>query len=1804
MKNALVSRLASAFAAALVLLGLAACGGGGGEAGSSPFGPGAKAPTLTLVLSSSNVTASTPVTATATVRDGNGQPVSGVVVSMSVSRTDLSVLSASTVLTDAQGEARVVLSASGSGLTGADDLNAAATVGSTAVQARVGFSVTGALPTINTSIESTTLSGSRGPVRVSAVLRDAAGRLMSGQIVTFSSVGAKVRLSQISALTDAQGVATTTALPADPTTASADTVLASATVGGREVQSPVNVQIVAEPAAPTKVPSLALSLSSPELTSLTPTVVTATVRDASGLPVPGIVVRLSTTRVDLATLSATSVLTDGQGVGRLTISPINSGVTGADDLNATATLGTTALGARVGFNVPGSTATINAGVDATTIRGSTGPVRFTAQVRNATGQAVAGQLVSFSSPRGVVRFNPVSALTDATGLATTSVTPVDPTLGAAETIQASTSIDGRTLQSQVGVQVIGEPAVAARTATLALAVSSGEVTAASPATVTATVRDASGLPVAGVVVGLSTARTGLGQLSAASILTDANGQGRVTLAAAPGGQTGADDVLGSATVGALVVNGRVGFNVTGSVPTLQASVDTATLRASVGPVRLVAVARNAQGQAVAGQLVTFATTTGAVRVAPASALTDSTGTAVSFVQPTDAASGLADTVVASATVSGRAVQASVGVQVVTEEPSISLVVTPSQGISSGTPASVQAVVRDASGALLPNVIVSFSTQGGLGTFTAGSAVTATGTGAAGVALRPAGAATAGADVVRASVTVAGVTRTAQQVVQFAPAPVASPPSIVLSLSSTTVTPQVPAGISLQLLDGLQQPVPGAVVTLRTSRGTLATTSAASVLTNAQGQASATLSSLASGLTGADELIAAATVGGATVQSSVGFVVSAAAPTLQLVLQPDAALRASTNPPATLTATLRDAGGQPQAGQLVRFEGVNGLTQFSAPSAVTNGNGQATVTVRPTSAQTNAAEQLRASATLVGRELQATKAVDLVRESPSIELGFTGSSIATVSAPAGVRAIVRDLRGNIVPNAIVRFSTQGGLGTFNVSSVATAADGSASSFVSPASASTTGADTVVATVTVDGVAVSATQVAQFTTSGTGTASLRVSLSSNSISSAAPATVSALLTDSRGTPVPGQVVSFNVVRGLARTSIATALTNPQGVATTFVSPTNPAGAGADEVTASVSLGGTTLSDTKGFEINATNVTLAFDALTPAGFRLAEYAQTPLTLRLNNVSVGSPVNVNVTSSCLASGRATISPSTFTATTTSVALLYKDSGCGALQEQDVIQAVVVGSANAATLTLPLSQPGVSSIAFIQASPEIIYLRGSGLAESSIVTFEVRDAAGSPLRNRRVELILLTGAGGMTMEGSPSGTVIALDSDANGRVTARVNSGSVPTPVRILASMTLPTGTVVSTVSSNLSVAVGFPSQLNFSLSQGTHNIEGFDRDGTTNTYSIIAADRNGNPVPTGTTINFVTEGGTIEPSRQTQLVNGLARASANFLSSSPRPIDGRITVTAFAQGEESFLDRGPGDNIWNPGEPFQNLGEVFKDRNFDGLFDPIEDELIPVRGVPQTGSCSITEPAPAPAADGTLEDGLTDRDRLLLGVNASIPSTSGTLQTGLGPAPAGRVSSTCDGTWSAAGKVLVRRAAETVLSTSAARPLWASVSGLENTCRRIRLQTGPLPLGTPAPPPSVRRALVGSDTWYTALSEGLLYFIIADANPGRILNPAGDLTAVSSWTVLPRLNPVAAGSLLAATTSSRGFTTAIAGGSPVSSTTEATTAAVTFGFTDPAVQVGTINLSVRSPSGLESSFSITVDRSRLPASVCDVDP
>ena len=105
----------------------------------------------------------------------------------------------------------------------------------------------------------------------------------------------------------------------------------------------------------------------------------------------------------------------------------------------------------------------------------------------------------------------------------------------------------------------------------------------------------------------------------------------------------------------------------------------------------------------------------------------------------------------------------------------------------------------------------------------------------------------------------------------------------------------------------------------------------------------------------------------------------------------------------------------------------------------------------------------------------------------------------------------------------------------------------------------------------------------------------------------------------------------------------------------------------------------------------------------------------------------------------------------------------------------------------------------------------------------------------------------------------------------------------------------------------------------------------------------------------------------------------------------------------------------------------------------------------------------------------------------------------------------------------------------------------------------------------------VAGSDTWYGSTS-GLLSFIAGDANPGSI-----------ALGLAPRLNPMAAGSLISASTPTNGLTVTVGGGSPVPSTTEASPASIAYAFTPPASS-GVIFVTFTSPTGFGTTIAVNV--------------
>lgn len=245
-----------------------------------------------------------------------------------------------------------------------------------------------------------------------------------------------------------------------------------------------------------------------------------------------------------------------------------------------------------------------------------------------------------------------------------------------------------------------------------------------------------------------------------------------------------------------------------------------------------------------------------------------------------------------------------------------------------------------------------------------------------------------------------------------------------------------------------------------------------------------------------------------------------------------------------------------------------------------------------------------------------------------------------------------------------------------------------------------------------------------------------------------------------------------------------------------------------------------------------------------------------------------------------------------------------------------------------PVTTGELQSIQFISADPEIIGLKGTGgagLEETSTVTFKLVDDAGEPVGGRDVTFSLNTTVGGIALS-STSGT-----SNSEGLVATVVQSGTVATTVRVTAEVD---GTDITTQSDKLIISTGIPDDDSVSLSVTCFSPEALTTDGVTEELTIRLADRYNNPVPDGTAVNFNTEGGKVGSSCTT--TDG--ECSVTWTSQNPRPVDGRATIVSHTIGEESFNDAN-GNGVFDDGDTFTDIPEVFRDDNEDGVYTSTAD-------------------------------------------------------------------------------------------------------------------------------------------------------------------------------------------------------------------------------------------------------------------------
>ncbi|MBS0347770.1 MAG: hypothetical protein JSR69_15080 [Proteobacteria bacterium] len=485
-----------------------------------------------------------------------------------------------------------------------------------------------------------------------------------------------------------------------------------------------------------------------------------------------------------------------------------------------------------------------------------------------------------------------------------------------------------------------------------------------------------------------------------------------------------------------------------------------------------------------------------------------------------------------------------------------------------------------------------------------------------------------------------------------------------------------------------------------------------------------------------------------------------------------------------------------------------------------------------------------------------------------------------------------------------------------------------------------------------------------------------------------TVKVLVKDANGAVVPNAVVSFttDATLGVFDPASGTALTNSSGIASINLQAASLASSGAAEVTASASFSGKSVSQTIGYAVSPGTVTLTNLAANTTS--LSAYGSTSVSVQVlvNGAPATSAQTVSFSSACDTAGKASISHSVSSVNGVATAT-YTDKGCAGT---DAITASVQGTSS--SISLQVAAPQASNVSFVSSSPASIVLAGTGgagLSSDSIVTFKLVDSTNSPIAGKAVNFDLSTRVGGIKLNGQSSG-VVQGTTGADGTVSVTVTAGTVPTPVWVTA--VLAENSAIKSQSPNLTISTGRPTQDRFSLAVETFNIEGWRRDGTSTKATVYAFDRLGNPVPDGTVINFISEGAGIGASCTTVA----ASCSSTFTSGEYRPrndsepsasvTNGRVTILAYAMGEESF-DDGNANNIYDAGEAFRDLGNAFVDNNENRTREAGESEIA----FGKSGTC------PAYPADGRY---------------ANAPYSAGT----------------CDGVW---GQAHVRRVNLVILSS-----------------------------------------------------------------------------------------------------------------------------------------------------------------------------
>jgi len=422
--------------------------------------------------------------------------------------------------------------------------------------------------------------------------------------------------------------------------------------------------------------------------------------------------------------------------------------------------------------------------------------------------------------------------------------------------------------------------------------------------------------------------------------------------------------------------------------------------------------------------------------------------------------------------------------------------------------------------------------------------------------------------------------------------------------------------------------------------------------------------------------------------------------------------------------------------------------------------------------------------------------------------------------------------------------------------------------------------------------------------------------------------------------------------AYTLSAASVTNSTGVfSTTF---TDVSCNGTVNIAAYATLNGETKIASDALSIGTTTITETYSIgeLTGGGFVAGQMNLSSTSL---NAGESSLITVHVTdsagnlyttadtavvfnSTCVGQGTATVdvgdgTSSTTTGTTGTATATYQATGCIG---NDTVTATAssLNGTTTASGTITVAAAAFNTIEFVSATPTQVGIQGMGLNETTNVTFKLVDESNGPVSGQTVNFTLSNSAGGITL------TNASAVSGADGEVTAVVQSGKVQANFVVTASTTV--GAITYVASSNtISVQDAIPAQNGLSLVASSLNPEGYNKVATVSITAYVN-DRNNNPVPDGNRVNFLAECGNIGGSCET--ISGSCSVDwvttpINCLAYGDNTNLGKVSIMAYIDGEESFLDA-DADGEFETGETvLTNNEEAYMDFDNSGAFNGAND-------------------------------------------------------------------------------------------------------------------------------------------------------------------------------------------------------------------------------------------------------------------------